>query len=624
MSLLGSFSRTQSGSSLHKKPTTTTASIMTALCPRRKHLSASNPFDHDSPRHRRDLHMLSRRPSPASRSLTSESAEALFLEALARASLCRKHARQSSTITRPSHPTSASSPSYSSSRSARFSTSSPTNKPPQSSAVELSSDESTHPAPIPISRHELRSIVDQYDFHGYQEDPPPDRDSHQHTPPSIHVHYASQIPDRKPLTAQAFLQQQAIDYFNLVIQDNHAPNALLYKAYTAIPQPRPQYLENQPIRQLMHRLSVVEYKDERTMQCYLSVVDDMLSADIPMTRTEWNSAMSFAGRYLRRVGDIQVETATQIWLRMEKEAALRSSPATFSILFDIATKAGKFALADIIVKEMMQRGIEPNRYFRTNMIYCHGLKRDGAAVRKTYQDFVDAGEIVDTLVLNCVVASLINAGEPSAAEYIFEKMKTLGTENATAAKIKGWKAQRDLGKVLNRAGKTLRKEPARRVVVQNVTPITPNLHTYRLLIKYHAHESGNIDRISQLLDEMQQNGIDIHGSIFYQIIRGFSIHGGIRYSSWNKKRLDSFWEIFCQFVERDKEMEQNHGNWVSEEDRGCYLSISMVNIVLNAYHKVTGPENTRKVWQEIKEIWKPNEQDEEAVATGLEYRLASR
>ncbi|KAI4716038.1 hypothetical protein E4T48_07767 [Aureobasidium sp. EXF-10727] len=603
MSLLGSFSRTQSGSSLHKKPATTTASIMTALCPRRTRLSAPNPFDSDSPRHRRDLHILSRRPSPASRSLTPESAEALFLEALARASFC-------------------SSSSYSPSRSARFTTSSPTNKPPHSSAVELSSDEPTHTAPIPFSRHELRSIVDQYDFHGYQEDSPPNIHSDHDTPPSEYLHYARQIPDRTPLAAEGFLEQQAIDYFNVIIQDDDAPNALLYKAYTALPQPRPQYLENQPIRQLMHRLSVVEYKDERSMQCYLSVVDDMLSAGVPMTRSEWNSAMSFAGRYLRKVGEIQVETATQIWLRMEKEANLRSSPVTFSILFDIATKAGKFALADIVVKEMMQRGIEPNRYFRTNIIYCHGLKRDGAAVRKTYQDFVDAGEIVDTLVLNCVIASLINAGEPSAAEHIFGKMKTLGTENTTAAKIKGWKAQRNLGKVLNRAGRTLRKEPERRVVVQNVTPITPNLHTYRLLIKYHAHESGNIDRISQLLDEMQQNGIDIHGSIFYQILRGFSIHGGIRYSSWNKKRLDSFWEIFCQFVERDREMEQNHDDWMSEEDRGCYLSVSMVKIVLSAYHKVTGPESTRQVWQEIKEIWKSNEQDEEAVTTWLEYRLA--
>jgi pentatricopeptide repeat protein len=590
---------------------------MTALCPRRNHhLSPSNSFDLDYPRHRRDLHILSRRPAPPSRILTPESAESLFLEALSRASLCRKHARQASTIARPS-PSKASS----SVRSARFTTTSPTTRPPQSSAAALLSDESSHPAPIHISRHDLRSIVDQYDYEGYQEDPPPSRDFHDEPPPSSHVHYSSQIPAREPLVAQSVLDQEAIDYFNLIIQDETTSNTPLYKAYKAIPQPRPQYLQNQPIRSLMHRLAVVEYKDEKTMQRYLTVVDDMLTADVPMTRTEWNSAMSFAGRYLRKVGDVQVETATQIWLRMEKEAGIASSATTFSILFDVATKAGKFALADIVVKEMMQRKIEPNRYFRTNIIYCHGLKRDGAAVRKAYQDFVDAGEIIDTLVLNCVIASLINAGEPSAAEYIFEKMKALGLESTSVAKIKGWKAQRHLGKVLDRAGKTLRQEPERRVVVQNVTPITPNLHTYRLLIKYHAHESGNIDRISELLDEMQQIGIQIHGSIFYQIIRGFSIHGGIRYSSWNKKKLDSFWEIFCQFVERDKEIEQQHSDWISEEDRGCYLSVSMVQIVLNAYHKVTGPENTRKVWQEIKEVWKPSEEDEEDVNSGLEYSL---
>ncbi|KAI5238455.1 hypothetical protein E4T43_07356 [Aureobasidium subglaciale] len=611
MSLLGSFSRNQSGSSLHKKPTP--ASIMTALCPRRNHLSSH--LDHDRPhvRHRRDLHILSRRPPQ--HSLIPKSAESLFLEALAHASLCRKHARQFSNINRPSlstPPEPSSSSSSPSSRSARFTTQSSRNEPPQSSAVELVPDDSHSPAPIYIPREELRSIVDQYDFAGYQEDPPPETDYHHEPRPDDSVSFSFQIPEREPLIAPDLLDQQAIDHFNFIIQDKHTPNQDLYKAYRAIPHPRPLHLQNKRIRQLMHRLSVVEYKDEQTMHCYLSVVDDMFAADLPMTRAEWNSAMSFASRHLRRVGDVQVETATQIWLRMEKEAGIPSNAVTFSILFDVATKAGKFALADIIVKEMMQRNIEPSRHFRTNKIYCYGLKRDGAAVRKAYQDFVDAGEVVDTLVLNCVIASLINAGEASAAEYIFEKMKILGLANATATKIQGWKAQRQLGKVLDRVGRTLREQPKRRGVVQNVTPIQPNLHTYRLLIKYHAHESGNIDRITDLLDEMEQNAIHIHGSFFYQIIRGFSIHGGVRYSSWNKNKLDSFWEVFCQFVERDKETEQKHSDWLSEEDRGCYFSVSMV----------TGPDNTREVWEEIKEIWMPNEHDEQAVSSGIEYALA--
>ncbi|THZ82998.1 hypothetical protein D6C84_05334 [Aureobasidium pullulans] len=592
---------------------TTTASIMTALCPRRNHRLSANSFDHDRHRHRRDLHILSRRPAP--HPLTPESAESLFLDALARASLCRKHARPISYHNRPTPNTSTTS------RPQRFTTQSSRNKPPQSEAIALTPEDSSEPTPIQIPREQLRSIVDQYDFAGYQEDPPPNLNTDHRPPTEINVFSSATIPDRNPLIAKSLLDKQAIDQFNTTIEDRDVPNTLLYDAYRAIPQPRPQYLENDQIRLLMHRLSVVEYKDEHTMQRYLSVVDDLFAADIPMTRFEWNSAMSFASRYLRKVGDVQVDTATQIWLRMEKEAGIASSAATFSILFDVATKAGKFALADMVVKEMMQRNIEPSRYFRTNQIYCHGMKRDGAAVRKAYQDFVDSGEIVDTLVLNCVIASLINAGEASAAEYIFEKMKILGLENTSAAKIEGWRAQRKLGRVLNRAGKSLREIPERRSVVQNVTPIKPNLHTYRLLIKYHAHESGNIDRISELLDEMQQSAIHIHGSVFYQIIRGFSIHGGIRYSSWNKKKLDSFWDVFCQFVERDREAEQKHTEWRSEEDRGCYISISMVKATLNAYHKVTGPENTRKVWQEIKEVWKPDEHDEEAVNTGLEYAL---
>lgn len=592
---------------------------MTVLCPRLHQLP--NSLDPLHYRHRRDLHAphkrqlhtLSRRPTS---DLSPESAESLFLDALARASLCRKHARPISSLTRPPPP-----PSHPP-RTARFSTHSRKNDPPYTSALELSVQDPPDSVSVGIPREELRSIVDQYDYAGYQEERPPDRDCNDNPKPDMPVSHPNYIPYRDPLVAEGFLEQQAIDYFKVLLQDKDMPNNLLYKAYKALPQPRVQYLQNSHIRKFMHRLSVVEYKDEPSMMRYLSVVDDMFANEIPMTRTEWNSAISFAGRYLRRVGDIQVETATQIWLRMEKEAGIQSSAVTFSILFDIATKAGKFALADIVVKEMNQRNIEPNRYFRTNKIYCQGLRRDGEAVRASYKELVDSGELVDTVVLNCVIASLINAGEASAAEHIFGRMKGLSTDKSATANIRGWKAQRQLGKVLDRAARNLRHEPERRSTVQDATPVTPNLHTYRLLIKYHAHESGNIDRISELLDEMHYMAIPIHGSIFYQLLRGFFFHGGIRYSSWNKSKLDKLWDLFRQYVEKDKETEQNHQEWMSEEDRGCYFDVSIVKVVLRAYHKVTGKDTTMQVWEEIKEVWKPDAQDEEDVNTELAYLFA--
>jgi pentatricopeptide repeat protein len=616
MSLLGSLSRTQSGSPLH-------SSIMTALCPRLHHNSNSNSNPLDRTRHahahahRRDLHLLSRRPPL--HPLTPEAAESLFLDALARASLCRKHARPISYLHRAS-PTTTTTKTTSSSRTIRFSTQPPRHVPPHTSAVTVSPEEPAESISQPIPREKLRTIVDQYDYTGYGEEQPAAKRPPE-PPIKQPVLQPDKIPHRQPLIAQDPHEQSAIDNFILLLEYRDTPNTHLYEAYRNIPSPRAHHLQNKHIRIFMHRLSVVEYKNDHTMQRYLSVVDDLFASEIPLTTFEWNSAISFAGRHLRKVGDIQVDTATQIWLRMEKEGNVGSTAATFSILFDIATKAGKFALADIVVKEMTRRNIEPSRYHRTNRIYHHGLRRDGEAVRAAYKDFVDAGEIIDAVVLNCVIASLIKAGEASAAEHIFHKMRYLSQDSTGVAEIKGWRAERKLGKVLDRAARNLRDLPERREAVQKITPISPNLHTYRMLIKYHAHESGNIDRISELLDEMQHFGIRIHGSIFFQILRGFHFHGGIRYSSWNKNTLDGLWKLFCQHVERDQEVEQKHQDWMSEGERGCYFDVSIVRVALQAYYKVTGKDTTMQVWQEIKELWKPDEQDEEDVNTSLVYLM---
>lgn len=586
---------------------------MTALCPRLH--QPVNPFDHTRPRRRRDLHAPPRRPAPL---LTSESAESLFLDALARASLCKKHARPLSHSSRPPH----SSPP---SRPPRFSTHARKSDQPYASALKLAdddylADEDPETLPEPIPREELRALVEQYDYAGYLEELPPDRGGH--GPESDEsVTRSDYMPDREPEPAPGFLEQQRIDYLSVLLRDRNVPHSVLFKIYKALPKPRVAFLETDQIRKLMHRFSVTEFKDEPSMLRYLSIVDDMFAANIPMTRSEWNSAIHFAGTYTRKIGDAQVETATQIWLRMENEAGHKGSAATFNILFGIAIKAGKFALADAVVREMTRRGLEPNRYFRTNKIYASGLRRDGEAVRESYKELVDSGEIVDTVVLNCVMQSLINAGEASAAELIFERMKSLGGTSDNLHNIQGWRAQRQLGKVLDRAAHNLRNQPERRTALQEATPITPNLNTYRVFIKYHAHESGNIDRISELLDEMYHLGIPMHGSIFYQLLRGFRFHGGVRYSSWNKSKLDKLWSLFCLHVEKDKDIQQDR-EIMYEEDRGCYFDIGVVKSALMAYHKVTGKETTMKFWQEVKEVWKPNTQEEEAIDGELARMLA--
>lgn len=620
MYLFGSFPRSNS-TTHHTK--TAIANLMTVLYPQKQsnhiHHSHRDPYRQTRNHH----HSTLRRPKPT---IDPQSAEDIFLHALARASLCKKHARPHSTNSRPharlqrpdhshNHTTSRDVPP----RPSKFSTNNATEHAANAIAA--------------LPREELRSIVELYDYEFDTE--PIYEQPRRRTPIPVPVEDIPPQPQHQTLDASApppeprrELPGDALQYTIQIqhvielLENQETPHDDLFEAYQALPDPRISYLDDVYIRKIMHHFSVVEFRTEQSMLRYLSLVDDLTAANIPMTTGEWNSAISFAGRWLRRVSDVQVETATQIWLRMEREAGVKSDNITFNILFDVAAKAGKFALAEMIMKEMITRGLPANRYFRTNKIYYYGIKRDGAAVRRAYKDLVDAGEFVDTTVLNCVIASLIRAGEASAAEHIFERMKSIDAEKTGSKPVtKGWRKHRELGRVLDRAARLIRKRPEKKSTVQEAvqeaTPIKPNMHTYRLLIRYHAQESGNIDRVTDLLDEMHDMRIDIHGSVFFQLFKGFQLHGGVRYSSWTRARLDKLWAVFLEFVKRSNQRNQESPAVLDEEDKGCYYDAPVVIIVLQAYNRVSGKETAMAVWEEILDKWKPEGRALDAVNGAL-------
>ncbi|KAL1302151.1 hypothetical protein AAFC00_002584 [Neodothiora populina] len=658
MYLFGSFPRSSSTTTIPLYTKTAIGKVMTVLCPQlqppqQSLLTPPHPHAHaqrKSSRHSRShhthahphahththTHTRTRRACPPS-ALLPQAAEDLFLLALARASLCRKHSRPFSTqspraasqsrpcISPPKHLL----PSDTPQRLSRFSTSHGTSN--------------TASAASTWSREELRDIVDLYsiDSDPWDQPKPKSRPTQSRTPLPVPVHDIPPAPNhyrpadtvaavpvpvapasvatisasavastkhqpRRKLPADAPHYRDQIGRVESLLQNHETPHDLLFDAYQALPHPRISYLSDGQIRKLMLHFSIVEYKSEASMLQYLSLVDDLTAADIPLTINEWNSAIAFAGRWVRRVTDDQVETATQIWLRMEREADVRSDNVTFNILFDVAARAGKFALAEMIMREMLARNMPENRYFRTNKIFYYGLRHDGTAVRQAYKELVDAGCFVDTAVLNCVIASLIKSGEASAAEHIFDRMKAMHDDHTPGTPaVRSWRKQRNLARVLDKAAQLLREDPERRAQVQEATPITPNLNTYRLLIKYHALESGNIDRVTELLDELHQMRIHMHGSVFYHLFRGFHLHGGVRYSSWTKSRLDQLWAVFSEFVQRTDERNQDHHGITYEEDRGCYYDCGIVIAVLRAYNKVAGKDAAMDVWDEVLDKWKP-------------------
>ncbi|KAI9706250.1 MAG: hypothetical protein M1820_004825 [Bogoriella megaspora] len=435
-----------------------------------------------------------------------------------------------------------------------------------------------------------------------------------------------------------------------MVNNPRSSHSELYELYRSLPPPRAPYLPIATLRRLLHRLSVVPRKTEVRMLRYLSILDDLKASNIPLSRSEYTSAITFAGRAFHSITTESVASALRIYRAMEAETRgeegvtngdLRgretrgkrqslASIVTFTALFDIATKALKFPLADLVAQEMKSRGIEPSRHYRVSRIYYEGIKADGEAVRNAYVQLVDSGEIVDTVVLNCVIGSLIRAGEVQAAEMVFEKMKRLDQEKRDAAKLAtgnprrvmpptGWRRRRELGKLLARASNQLRHDAETRIKIQDATPVAPDCTSYATLIRYYAEVAGNIDRVLELLDEMEFYDIPLNSAIYICLFKGFEAHGGVRYTSWTKMRLEQIWTGFCAAVERDrKEVSEEPGDL--NDDIICFERHAVWKI-LKAFAKCATQQRTLEVWQQIRDRWKPSAEDVERIYRGLAWRF---
>lgn len=451
-------------------------------------------------------------------------------------------------------------------------------------------------APILLTKEDYLNLVDLY-FYSHQSRFAPDspdssptplllddysfRLSNDFTTPSQETHYEEEDEGddsvlkhveemlmsrqlREISTMQAFV--------NLLLEDKSS-NRALFEVYKKFPDPGVAYLPRGVIRLFLQRMSTPYYKSERSMLRYLSLIDDMQRASLPITSAEWSSAIYLAGRSFVRVTDAEIASAFRIWREMEQEAGVQASHVTFNILFDIAVRAGKFVLGEIILKEMHTRGLRLNRLGRVSLIYYHGLRGDGDGVRKAYRDFVEAGEIVDTLVLNCVMASLIHAQEPIAAEQIYERMKRLQDRLSKGKREDGEEAlfmkypppgsnrlgtemaSNALGRVLLRSARLKTILPAHHAELQNSMPLRPDLITFRNLITHHATTSGDLDRLTVLMSDMNDRFDIPFTTLMFQILfKGFAIHGGLKSedAKWTNRRLELVWQACLAAIKQTR------------------------------------------------------------------------
>lgn len=527
--------------------------------------------------------------------------EAWFFNSLVTAGHCRKHipkAQQPGTFFTSQRPNVATKPRQNHGTAFRRQTH--TVSYPE---VEEEAEKALDEAAIEPNRtkEELMALVDQYGGGSFTDQLPLLELPRLHQPSDgPHLIVSDKVQDEWPPPHHAWpaydeteVKLKALDK---ALKDFSKDPEETYLLYRDLPAPRVPYLESKARHKLLRHLAVVEHKNEHSMLRYLSVVDDMKGAAIPLSTSEWTSALSFASRYVARSTVVEVESALHMWREMEHVAGVKGSDATFNVLFDVACKAGKFTLAEMIYKEMHVRGFEFTRYHHVSQIHYYGLKGDGDGARAAYKALVEAGEIVDTVVLNAMMSALVKAHEANAAENIYERMKKIHVETSgSVLPPRNYKARRLINNVLMKMAKIAKVDPTRRGEFQRKSIIAPDLQTYRILVNYFAVEAGELDKVAKFLDEMKWFDLPVHGALFLALLEGFAIHGGVRYTHWTEDRLESVWKAFMEALDN--------------EAIDMYMSKWMAMWALRAFAKCSGKSRTVDVWEEIKEKWDPVEED---------------
>ncbi|KAK6441068.1 hypothetical protein LTR95_002698 [Oleoguttula sp. CCFEE 5521] len=446
----------------------------------------------------------------------------------------------------------------------------------------------------------------------------------------------------------------------------------LWENYRRLPTPRPRYLSDKELQALFAHLAFVEFtwaNAKVPRNPYLTLLEECVAENINMEVLQWSTAINFTGRGSRHITTEEVKAAVELWMHMEQKG-IEANHVTFNILYYIAIKAGRFALADTIFNELRARKLELDRYFRITQIYYAGMRGNGDEVRRAFNNLVNAGEIVDSAVMNCVIRSLLQAGEAPAAEHVFERMKRLHEEKY------GTRGQRKLARLLNETGKQLRQDRTtheasffggsfadvdKREDIQRQSPIAPTPRTYRILLRHHARDSGDMGRILQLLEECRELDIPMLGSVYYHIFLGFRVHGGYSWTLWSPSALEGFWQDFLDAMseaklapappqpasdELDHESDARNGtladieaaegvsemedqDFAPDDDvddsydrRTPMITAAMATTVLRAFYQCKGRARMQEVYEQIQDRWRPDDPNELANVKAMVDEIA--
>lgn len=337
----------------------------------------------------------------------------------------------------------------------------------------------------------------------------------------------------------------------------------LFRLYRDIPAPGVALLSKRTRGALLRLFA--HPRDRRWVDArrYLALVDDMVTARLPLSRSLWSSAIHLSGRANGKVLKRDLIRAVGMWQKMEHIAGVKADEVVFNILFDIAIKAGAFKVADRLEEEMTERGLSFSRCGKTSKIYYFGMTRDVEGIRETFDDFVRSGEIVDTVVMNCLVASFLRADDIQTAEQLYARMlekqssnnKRLslsddgshdGGSNLSYDMPQYRERARKLGRVLKKSSALKEKFPEYHRALQDSLSIAPDTRTFYIFLRHYAYNTGQLDSFMAVIRDMEKTFVVPPRAIIYLFLfEGFALHGR-RKKQWSAENLRLTWHAYIR------------------------------------------------------------------------------
>ena len=342
------------------------------------------------------------------------------------------------------------------------------------------------------------------------------------------------------------------------IEDHTKSNQYVFSLYKRLPSPGISILSVEERAQLLHRFAHPQDRRRSNARYFLSLFNDMIEAGFKLSKSLCTSAIYFTGHKVPRLEKRDLMDAIAIWHRMESTYGLEADDVVFELLYRIATLSGHFAVADRLYQEMKKRGVRLSRRGYVTMLHSYGFRRDVAGIHKTFEELVSSGEVVDTTVLNCLISSLLNAGDLDTAQNIYSRMMQDSAKSVAKAMTAHTKAvllpstSADFAVRRSRSQNLcaifedyleIRKKQGNQDVPDLYVPVVPNIRTFAILFRYHCLSTGDMTAVSQLLDDMEKFfESPPKVIIYYFLFRGFGIHTSAK--GWTEKLLLGAWDAF--------------------------------------------------------------------------------